>query len=174
MRDAANKIPRLRLWDAMRKIRRDLPRAPIGRVRGIIARLTWCLRQPLDHARGMRIQYCVANTHGAAPLSSSFALNNATLSFGLALENLGFAAAIENLYLRTGVNVHLGRLTHKAVAASLGLSFSPSKNNWLHRFLRQLHNSPKLEPSDKAARFFRRIKQSAGFKAKHRLTRNFT
>jgi alanine dehydrogenase len=62
---------------------------------------------------------------GAVPVTSSQALNNATLPFGLALASRGFAAVLENPYLRAGLNVHRGRLTYKAVAESLGLSFSP-------------------------------------------------
>lgn len=71
------------------------------------------------------IHYCVANMPGAVPLTSSHALNNATLPFGLALANKGFAAVLENAHLRTGLNVYQGRLTYKAVADSLGLPFSP-------------------------------------------------
>ena len=71
------------------------------------------------------VHYCVANMPGAVPVTSSQALNNATLPFGLTLANKGFAATIENPHLRAGLNVHRGRLTHKAVAESLGLSFSP-------------------------------------------------
>jgi alanine dehydrogenase len=43
----------------------------------------------------------------------------------MALASQGFAAVIENSHLRAGLNVHRGCLTHKAVAESLGLSFSP-------------------------------------------------
>ena len=68
------------------------------------------------------IHYCVANMPGAVPLTSSHALNNATLPFGLALANLGFAAVTPNPHLRAGLNVHRGRITNKAVAESLGLS----------------------------------------------------
>ncbi|MGY4497851.1 alanine dehydrogenase [Bradyrhizobium sp. GM24.11] len=71
------------------------------------------------------IHYCVANMPGAVPLTSSRALNNATLPFGLALANKGFAAVLENRHLRAGLNVYRGRLTYKAVAESLGLPFSP-------------------------------------------------
>jgi alanine dehydrogenase len=71
------------------------------------------------------IHYCVANMPGAVPLTSSQALNNATLPFGLALANKGFAAVLENPHLRAGLNVHRGRLTSKAVAESLGLPCSP-------------------------------------------------
>lgn len=70
------------------------------------------------------IHYCVANMPGAVPLTSSPALTNATLPFGLALANKAFAAALENPHLRAGLNVHRGRLTYKAVAESLGLPFS--------------------------------------------------
>jgi alanine dehydrogenase len=71
------------------------------------------------------IHYCVANMPGAVPLTSSHALNNATLPFGLALAHLGFAAVTQDPHLRAGLNVHRGRITNKAVAESLGLSFRP-------------------------------------------------
>lgn len=71
------------------------------------------------------IHYCVANMPGAVPLTSSQALNNATLPFGLALANKGFSAVLESPHLRAGLNVHRGRLTYKAVAESLGLPFLP-------------------------------------------------
>src|SRR5688572_26318763 len=71
------------------------------------------------------IHYCVANMPGAVPLTSSQALNNATLPFGLALANKKFSAVLENPHLRAGLNVHRGRLTYGAVAESLGLPFSP-------------------------------------------------
>ncbi|WP_375778959.1 alanine dehydrogenase [Bradyrhizobium sp. ma5] len=85
---------------------------------------------PTTHARPTYevdgvIHYCVANMPGAVPLTSSEALNNATLPFGLALANKGFSAVLENPHLRAGLNVHRGRLTYKAVAESLGLPFSP-------------------------------------------------
>jgi alanine dehydrogenase len=68
------------------------------------------------------IHYCVANMPGAVPLTSSHALNNATLPFGLAIAQSGFAAVTQNPHLRAGLNVHRGRITNKAVAESLGLS----------------------------------------------------
>jgi alanine dehydrogenase len=71
------------------------------------------------------IHYCVANMPGAVPLTSSHALNNATLPFGLALANSGFAAVTQNPHLRAGLNVHRGRITNKAVAESLGLAWPP-------------------------------------------------
>ena len=71
------------------------------------------------------IHYCVANMPGAVPLTSSQALNNATLPFGLSLANKGFAAVLENPHLRAGLNVYRGRLTCEPVARSLGMPFSP-------------------------------------------------
>ena len=68
------------------------------------------------------IHYCVANMPGAVPVTSSHALNNATLPFGLALANHGFAAVTQDPHLRAGLNVHRGRIANKAVAESLGLS----------------------------------------------------
>jgi alanine dehydrogenase len=69
------------------------------------------------------VHYCVANMPGAVPLTSSYALNNATLPFGLALAAKGLAALVESPHLRAGLNIHSGRVTNKAVADSLGLAF---------------------------------------------------
>jgi alanine dehydrogenase len=68
------------------------------------------------------IHYCVANMPGAVPLTSSQALNNATLPFGLALARDGLKAVRQDPHLAAGLNVHRGRITNKAVADSLGLS----------------------------------------------------
>jgi alanine dehydrogenase len=70
------------------------------------------------------IHYCVANMPGAVPVTSSQALNHATLPFGLALAKGGFSAIVANRHLRNGLNVHAGRLTNKAVADSLGIEVS--------------------------------------------------
>jgi alanine dehydrogenase len=69
------------------------------------------------------IHYCVANMPGSVPLTSSQALNNATLPFGLALAARGLEAIRANPHLAAGLNVHRGRLTHPAVAQSLGLPY---------------------------------------------------
>jgi alanine dehydrogenase len=71
------------------------------------------------------IHYCVANMPGAVPLTSSHALNNATLPFGLAIARDGLAAVTRDPHLRAGLNIHRGRITNKAVAESLGLSCTP-------------------------------------------------
>jgi alanine dehydrogenase len=70
------------------------------------------------------VHYCVANMPGAVPLTSSHALNHATLPFGLALADHGIAALARDPHLRNGLNIHNGRVTHRAVAESLGLSFA--------------------------------------------------
>lgn len=69
------------------------------------------------------IHYCVANMPGAVPLTSSQALNNATLPFGLALAREGLRAVARDPHLANGLNVHRGQVTNRAVAASLGLDF---------------------------------------------------
>lgn len=71
------------------------------------------------------VHYCVANMPGAVPYTSSHALNNATLPYGLALAKDGIKAIFDNPALRAGLNVHRGEITHPAVAASLGLSVTP-------------------------------------------------
>lgn len=68
------------------------------------------------------VHYCVANMPGAVPRTSTFALNNATLPFTLALADRGWRpACAEDRHLRAGVNVHDGAIAHAAVAAALGL-----------------------------------------------------
>ena len=66
------------------------------------------------------IHYCVANMPGAVPLTSAQALNNATLPFVIKLAEKGVAALKEDPHLAAGLNVQAGRITHAAVAASLG------------------------------------------------------
>ncbi len=73
------------------------------------------------------LHYCVANMPGAVPLTSSHALNNATLAFGLQLADHGLAALEDNPHLLNGLNVHRGRVTFKAVANALGLDYTPAR-----------------------------------------------
>ncbi len=70
------------------------------------------------------VHYCVANMPGAVPLTSSHALTHATLPFGLALADHGLAALAHDPHLRDGLNVHNGRITHRAVAESLNLDYA--------------------------------------------------
>ncbi|MGB3805623.1 MAG: alanine dehydrogenase [Erythrobacter sp.] len=66
------------------------------------------------------IHYCVANMPGAVPLTSSYALNNATLPFGLALAAQGVKACEADPHLAPGLNVHEGKIVNAAVQESLG------------------------------------------------------
>jgi alanine dehydrogenase len=71
------------------------------------------------------IHYCVANMPGAVPVTSSHALNHATLRFGLTLASEGLAGIRRDPHLRDGLNVHRGKITCEAVAKSLDLPFQP-------------------------------------------------
>lgn len=82
--------------------------------------------EPTYEVEGV-IHYCVANMPGAVPVTSSHALNNATLPFGLALASAGLKAALGNPHLRNGLNVHRGKVTYKAVADSLNLPYVPAE-----------------------------------------------
>lgn len=71
------------------------------------------------------VHYCVANMPGAVPRTSTYALNNATLPFGLALADKGWRAALaDNPHLKAGLNVCAGRITHATVARDLGYDFT--------------------------------------------------
>ena len=73
------------------------------------------------------VHYCVANMPGAVPRTSTFALDNATRPFVLALADKGFPRAlIDDSHLRDGLNVHAGKVTCRAVADSLQLPYTPS------------------------------------------------
>ena len=70
------------------------------------------------------VHYCVANMPGGVPRTSTFALNNATLPYVLALADHGWKAALaRDPHLRNGLNVCEGRVTHREVAAALGYAF---------------------------------------------------
>jgi alanine dehydrogenase len=70
--------------------------------------------------------YCVANMPGAVPISSTFALTNATLPYVLALADNGVAeAARRDPGLAMGINVIDGRVTHPAVAESVEIPYTP-------------------------------------------------
>jgi alanine dehydrogenase len=76
------------------------------------------------------VHYCVANMPGAAPRTSSEALNNATLPFGLALADKGLDALKSNPHLAKGLNVLDGKLTHPAVAEALGMPYEDPYKVW--------------------------------------------
>ncbi len=72
------------------------------------------------------VHYCVANMPGAVARTSTFALNNATLPFALALADKGLQALVDDPHLLAGLNVHAGRLTCEPVAAAHALPYTPA------------------------------------------------
>jgi alanine dehydrogenase len=74
------------------------------------------------------VHYCVANMPGAVARTSTFALNNATLPFTLALADKGYRRALaEDVHLRNGLNIHEGKVTYKAVSEALKLKYTPAE-----------------------------------------------
>ena len=68
------------------------------------------------------IHYCVGNMPGAYARTSTFALNNATIKYGLMLANKGAEKACrENQALKAGLNMYKGTITFKAVAEAFNL-----------------------------------------------------
>lgn len=66
------------------------------------------------------VHYCVANMPGAVARTSTFALNNATLPYALALADRGWRRALsDDAYFRNGLNVAEGKITHPLVASAL-------------------------------------------------------
>jgi alanine dehydrogenase len=73
------------------------------------------------------VHYCVANMPGAVPQTSTFALDNATRPFVLALADKGFPRAlIDDLHLQNGLNVHAGKVICRAVADAQQLPYTPA------------------------------------------------
>ena len=89
--------------------------------------------QPTTHADPTYVvdgivHYCVANMPGAVARTSTFALNNATLPFALALADKGYKRALaEDPHLKNGLNIHKGKVTYKAVAEALKLKYTPAQ-----------------------------------------------
>jgi alanine dehydrogenase len=72
------------------------------------------------------VHYCVTNMPGAVARTSTFALNNGTLPFVLALADKGYRRALgEDVHLRNGLNIFEGQVTHRAVAGALKLKYTP-------------------------------------------------
>jgi len=70
------------------------------------------------------VHYCVANMPGAVPVTSTIALVDQTLRYGLTIANKGLVrAAHEDRALRLGINIYNGSVTHPAVAKSLEMEY---------------------------------------------------
>lgn len=75
------------------------------------------------------VHYCVGNMPGTVPRTSTIALTNATLRYGLQIAENGLEAAcrISNV-ICSGVNTYAGRLTNKNVADAHGYEYSDLKS----------------------------------------------
>ncbi len=72
------------------------------------------------------VHYGVTNMPGAVPRTSTLALSNVTLPFGLKLANLGLQKAVGvDPALARGVNVYRGEITYQSVADAFGLTYTP-------------------------------------------------
>ncbi|MCA9537677.1 MAG: alanine dehydrogenase [Myxococcales bacterium] len=74
------------------------------------------------------VHYCVANMPGAVAQTSTFALNNVTRKYALAIAEKGLRpACAADEALRLGLNTLDGTCTHQAVAESLGYEYVPPR-----------------------------------------------
>ena len=74
------------------------------------------------------VHYCVANMPGATPRTSTIALTNATLRYGISIANKGLEEAVKSdAHLMEGVNAYLGKLTYKEVADEFGMEYTDIK-----------------------------------------------
>lgn len=72
------------------------------------------------------VHYCVGNMPGAVPRTSTVALANTTLPYGLMIGDLGLEKACESdPGLAKGVNIYEGVCVNRNVASSLGLECTP-------------------------------------------------
>lgn len=82
-------------------------------------------RQPIYMEEEV-VHYCVANMPAIVPNTSTYALTNATLSYGLELADNGFPKALrENAALGKGLNTYQGKITHQGVATAFGFALTP-------------------------------------------------
>ncbi|MFQ3620761.1 MAG: alanine dehydrogenase [Spirochaetales bacterium] len=72
------------------------------------------------------VHYCVANMPGAVALTSTLALTNSTLLYGLKIADLGVEEACRKYPdLQEGLNLYMGKITHRAVAEAFNLAYTP-------------------------------------------------
>ncbi|HYJ14960.1 MAG TPA: alanine dehydrogenase [Candidatus Limnocylindria bacterium] len=72
------------------------------------------------------VHYCVTNMPAIVPNTSTYALTNSTLTYGLELANRGFPQAlVRNKALAKGLNTFNGKVTYEGVANALNLPFTP-------------------------------------------------
>lgn len=74
------------------------------------------------------VHYCVGNMPGAVPRTSTIALTNATLKYGLQIADKGLENACkENDVIYSGINTYGGKLTCKNVADSFEVGYTEIK-----------------------------------------------
>jgi alanine dehydrogenase len=67
----------------------------------------------------------VTNIPGAVPVTSTFGLTNATLPYTLEIAQRGFTRSLRaHPALASGVNIAKGKVTYRATAQALGLSYT--------------------------------------------------
>ena len=72
------------------------------------------------------VHYCVTNMPAIVPNTSTYALTNSTLSYGLQLANRGFFQALaRSKALAKGLNTYAGKITHEGVANAFNLPWAP-------------------------------------------------
>lgn len=72
------------------------------------------------------VHYCVTNMPAIVPNTSTYALTNATLSYGLEVADKGFPKGFkENAALARGLNTYQGKITHEGVANAFGAKITP-------------------------------------------------
>jgi alanine dehydrogenase len=82
-------------------------------------------REPTYEVDGI-VHYCVANMPGAVPLTSTYALTNATLPYAVAIATQGWRQmAAKDPGIRPGLNIVEGQVTCPGVAAAFGLELTP-------------------------------------------------
>jgi alanine dehydrogenase len=70
--------------------------------------------------------YCVANMPGAVPITSTYALTNATMPYVIDLASRGARGAVKaNAGFKLGVNVAAGQVTYEPVAEAAGVTYVP-------------------------------------------------
>ena len=71
------------------------------------------------------VHYCVGNMPGAVPRTSTIALTNATIKYGLEIAASGLEEACRNSgVIRSGVNTYDGKLTNLNVAKAHGMAYT--------------------------------------------------
>jgi alanine dehydrogenase len=82
-------------------------------------------RQPI-YVEEEVVHYCVTNMPAIVPNTSTYALTNSTLTYGLHLANRGFPQALaRDPALAKGVNTYNGKITHEGVANAFNLPWTP-------------------------------------------------